>query len=49
MGHVELDIDTDVAPDRIRAALIDFTERRPTLWPGLNRKEFVVYQVGPKP
>ena len=46
MGHVELDIDTDVAPDRIRAALIDFTERRPTLWPGLNRKEFVVYQVG---
>jgi hypothetical protein len=46
VARVELDIDTDVPADRIRAALIDFTERRPSLWPGLNRKEYVVYRVG---
>ena len=46
MARVELDIDTDIPPDGIRAALIDFTARRPSLWPGLNRKEYVVYQVG---
>jgi len=46
MARVEFDIDTDIPPDRIRAALIDFSARRPSLWPGLSRKEFVVYQVG---
>ena len=46
MAHVELDIDTDLPAERIRAALIDFTPRRPSLWPGLNPKEYVVYRVG---
>lgn len=46
MPRVELDVDTDIPPEPIIAALTDFTERRPELWPGLNPKEYQVYEVG---
>ena len=46
MARIELDIDTDVPPDAILASLIDFSERRPDLWPGLNRNEYRVIAVG---
>jgi hypothetical protein len=44
--RVELDIDTTVPPERVRGALLDFTERRPDIWPGLERSLFEVYSVG---
>jgi hypothetical protein len=46
MARIELDIDTDVAPEPILAALTDFSERRPDIWPGLNRAEYRVIAVG---
>ena len=46
MARIELDIDTDVPRDAILASLIDFSERRPDLWPGLNRNEYRVIAVG---
>ncbi len=46
MAHLEFDIESNVAPERILAALVDFSERRPDLWPGLNPKEYRVYEVG---
>ena len=36
MPKVELDIDTAVAPERVRAALLDFSPRRPEIWPGIE-------------
>jgi hypothetical protein len=46
MGRVEFDIVTELPPQRIVDGLTDFTERRPDLWPGLNPKEYEVYEVG---
>lgn len=45
MARVEFDIDTDLPPERVIAGLTDFTERRPEIWPGLNPKEFRVYEL----
>jgi hypothetical protein len=46
MPHVEVDIETTLPPERVREALLDFTERRPDIWPGLERSLFEVYEVG---
>ena len=46
MPHLELDVDTTVPPERIRAALLDFSERRPDIWPGLERSLYEVIEVG---
>jgi len=46
MPHLELDVDTIVPPERIRAALLDFSERRPEIWPGLEPSLYEVYEVG---
>ena len=46
MARLELDIETPVAPERVREALIDFSERRPEIWPGLERSLYEVYSVG---
>ncbi|MDQ4006072.1 MAG: SRPBCC family protein [Actinomycetota bacterium] len=46
MPRVEFDMESELPPDRIRAALIDFTDRRPEIWPGLSAKEYRVYEVG---
>jgi len=35
VARIELDIRTDARPEANRAALLDFSERRPELWPGL--------------
>lgn len=45
MGRVSFAIDTPVASDRILAALLDFSERRPELWPAIDRKLYQVYSV----
>ncbi len=46
MPRIELEMESDLPPERIIAALTDFTERRPDLWPGLSRKQYRVYAVG---
>jgi hypothetical protein len=44
--RINLDIDTDLSPERVMGALLDFTPNRPKLWPGLNPKEYRVLEVG---
>ena len=46
MARFEFDLRTGAAPDAVRAALLDFTERRPEFWPGLPRDQYEVYAVG---
>ncbi len=46
MPHVEVDVNTALPPERVRDALLDFTDRRPEIWPGLERSLYEVYEVG---
>jgi hypothetical protein len=46
MARIELDLRIPLPPDAVRAALVDFSDRRPDVWPGLSRELFEVYQVG---
>jgi hypothetical protein len=46
MPKVELDVDTTLPPERVREALLDFSDRRPDVWPGLERSLYEVYAVG---
>jgi len=46
MPHVEMDMETEVAPEDVTAALLDFTPRRPEIWPGLTANLYEVYSVG---
>jgi len=45
-AHVLADIESDLSPDQISAALLDFTERRPRLWPNLDGNYYEVHSVG---
>jgi hypothetical protein len=46
MARVEFDIESDLAPELIIEGLTDFSERRPDLWPGLDRRQYRVFEVG---
>jgi hypothetical protein len=46
MAHLEFELSADVPPERLIAALTDMTDRRPDLWPGLNRAEYRVIETG---
>jgi polyketide cyclase/dehydrase/lipid transport protein len=46
MARVEFDIESQLSPERILAGLTDFPDRRPDLWPGLDRSQYRVFQVG---
>ncbi len=46
MARFEFDVRSDASPDAVRAALLDFSDRRPELWPGLPRDQYEVYEVG---
>lgn len=46
MPHVEFDMATPLAPDEVKAMLLDFTPRRPEIWPGLWAGAYEVYSVG---
>ena len=37
---------SQASPEAIREALLDFTERRPGLWPGLPADQYEVYEIG---
>jgi hypothetical protein len=47
MARITFAIRSAASPDDVRAALLDFTERRPDRWPGLPRDQYQVYEVGP--
>jgi hypothetical protein len=44
--RLEFDLATDLRPERVISALIDFTDRRPDLWPSLRREDFRVDEIG---
>jgi hypothetical protein len=44
--RIAFDIRSEAPPDAIREALLDFTDRRPELWPGLPADQYEVYEVG---
>jgi hypothetical protein len=46
MPKVELDVETSVSPEDVRAALLDFSDRRPEIWPGIEPSLYEVYTVG---
>ena len=46
MAHVRYEADGPVAAPRFIAALTDFTDRRPAIWPGLSSRLYRVHQVG---
>ena len=46
MARFEFEMRSRASPEAIRAALLDFTERRPRFWPGLPADQYEVYEVG---
>ena len=46
MPKLRLSADTRVSPDRVLQGAIDFTDKRPDIWPGISRKYYEVHQVG---
>jgi hypothetical protein len=46
MPSVDTAVETTLPPDTVRAALLDFSERRPEIWPGLAPALYEVYTVG---
>ncbi|MBT2566228.1 hypothetical protein J7I84_06895 [Arthrobacter sp. ISL-85] len=43
---IEFDLETTASPEKVRTALIDFSEHRPQLWPGIEPSLYQVYSVG---
>lgn len=39
--------ETRLRPERVIAALVDFSEARPDVWPELDPAKYVVHEVGP--
>jgi hypothetical protein len=46
MPKVEMDVETTLPPERVREALLDFSDRRPQIWPGIAPSLYEVYSVG---
>jgi hypothetical protein len=46
MTRFQVDYETTCSPEGVVAALTDFTERRPRIWPGLASEYYEVYSVG---
>lgn len=46
MPKVHFDIASSLPPEKIMGAMLDFSDRRPDIWPGLARKFYEVYEVG---
>jgi hypothetical protein len=43
---VDTSVETSLPVEAVRAALLDFSERRPEIWPGLTPSLYEVYTVG---
>jgi hypothetical protein len=46
VSAIEMDIETSLDPERVKAALLDFSPRRPEIWPGIHPSLYEVYSVG---
>lgn len=46
MGRVELDVYAPFSSEVVRNALLDFSPRRPDLWPSLDPDAYEVYEHG---
>ena len=46
MPRVELDVETNLSPERVKEALLDFSDRRSEIWPGIEPSLYKVYSVG---
>jgi hypothetical protein len=46
MPSIDTVVETTLPPEKVREALLDFSERRPDIWPGLTRELYKVYSVG---
>ncbi|HVP76207.1 MAG TPA: hypothetical protein VMS63_09310 [Gaiellaceae bacterium] len=46
MAKFEADVETTLPAEAVRRALLDFSERRPDVWPSLARGLYEVYSVG---
>lgn len=46
MTQVQFTLETPVPAERILAAAIDFSERRPELWPNISRRFYKVHEIG---
>jgi hypothetical protein len=42
---LEVEVETDVAPELIRRALLDFSDQRPEIWPQLDPRTYEVHWV----
>ena len=45
-ARMRVAFDTPLSAERIIAALTDFSEARPAIWPGLDREKYEVYELG---
>ena len=43
MSKLEFEVETSLAPEKVKAALLDFSDRRPVIWPSLSSKQYEVY------
>src|SRR5207237_10899996 len=46
MAKFNLSVDSKAEAAQVLGALLDFSERRPDVWPGLARELYEVYEVG---
>ena len=47
MPTIRFQVFTDLPPDRVLQALIDFSDQRPIVWPKIDRSHFRVHGQGP--
>jgi len=46
MPRLDTVVETTLPPEQVREALLDFSERRPEIWPGITPSLYEVYSVG---
>ena len=46
MPRIEYSVGSDLAPERVMAAITDFSDRRPDLWPNISRKFWQLHDRG---
>src|SRR5262245_16669535 len=46
MPSLDVSLETTLPPEKVREALLDFSDRRPDVWPSLSPYLYEVYSVG---
>jgi Polyketide cyclase / dehydrase and lipid transport len=46
VARMQFELTSSAPPKAVLAALTDFSDRRPDIWPGLSRRQYQVYAVG---